>query len=84
MVLNHINQRKHNNEVQFHVPEEGRTDKPCKAIKIAAEKIIILVRPARKARISSSSCCSRGGLLTDDLWRTGPVMASPSETHEFT
>ncbi len=48
MVLNLINQRKRDNEVQYHVPEEGRRERPCKAIKTAAEKIVILVRPSRK------------------------------------
>ena len=48
MVLNLINQRKRNNEVQYHVPEEGRPERPCKAIKTAAEKIVILVRPCTR------------------------------------
>ena len=63
MILNHINQRKHDNEVRCHVPDEGRADKPCKAIKTAAEKIVILVRPTGDAAKSltpaapSNHCC---------------------------
>ena len=50
-VLNAINQRKHNNEVRFHVAEPGRPDKPRVRITSGAEKIVILVRsPAHSSQ----------------------------------
>ena len=43
-VLNTVNQRKHNNEIRFHVPEANRPDKPRVRITSGTEKIVILVR----------------------------------------
>ena len=43
-VLNTVNQRKHDNEIRFHVPEPNRPDKPRVRITSGPEKIVILVR----------------------------------------